>query len=868
MQFTPHGFVGNRVRANEVNWLIPAPSNNPGMLGMFAHRTDPGYLNSERPVPWAGEFAGKYLMSAIQSIRMTHNAELTSVASKFVNDLIASQGTDGSLGMPLAWDLWSQYHVILGLLAWHDFTGSPPALNAARRAADLACTRYLSRPAAIAADHPADDEKNQAFAHGLAVLYLRTNEQRYLNLLRAIVTEWASSGNYIAHALNGGEFFTAPRHRWESLHDVQAIAELFHITGEQRYRDAFTKIWHSIKIHDRRVTGGFTSFEEAKGNPWDPRYIETCGTVAWSILGVDMLRLTDDPLVADELEISLFNGVLGSQSPDGRHWTYHSPMGGIPIDASDSCANMIGYRWPAFYNLDWQARSTYPQLSCCSMNGPRGIGNLVEWAVRQTGDTVTVNYLGSSTTSFRLPDGIDVRMDVQTEYPARGSIRLVIDTARAITFTLRVRIPRWAASVRANVNGEPVGAAAPGSYWVIRREWQRTEALSIELDMSVRVADGQREATGRAVAYRGPLLLTYDAWRGPYHLTAMPNVALRRQPSISPQASQALVEAIFQSSSGPITLVDFASAGQSSSGNLPVRPNPFVPWQFFRENGSTIAQQLRLRANGTIDGYANPNESRWGFDGDVLTFYGANGRPTTRFTMRTEQNGAQVLKGWFLPNPSICHVLHEIPGFLTMKRWHFWRHSDPPVALARQMILMPDGTISGSSHPNESRWGYEGDTLVFQAANGAISTRWAKVVARNGRLEFDGGFQFDSSIRHGLTEIDADPTGRIWRFWRGWPGSNGAEIINDMVRLRPDHKLDGHHHNNEASWDLEGGILVFRRADGAVSTRFERVQMVNGHAWLSGDFLLGGSGSVRHVLEERSGGWSLPGYVTWLPCAG
>jgi DUF1680 family protein len=870
MQFTPHGIVGDRVRVNENNWLIPAPTNNPGMLGMFAHRNDQQYMARERPVFWAGEFAGKYLISAVQSLKMTGNPDLARVVSKSVSDLIASQGTDGSLGMPLAWDLWGQYHVMLGLLAWHDYRGDQAALNAARRAADLACARYLHRPGAIATDNPGEEEKNQAFAHGLAVLYLRTNEQRYLDLLRAIVAEWRWSGNYIAHALEGREFFNFTKHRWESLHDVQAIAELFRITGEQHYRDAFTKIWTSIKTHDARATGGFSSYEEARGNPWDPRYIETCGTVAWSILSADMLRMTDDPLVADELEISLFNGVLGAQSPDGRHWTYHTPMGGIPIDDSDSVSNLIGYRWPAFYNLDWQGRFTYPQLSCCSANGPRGIGNLVEWAVRQESDVITLNYLGASTINFRLPSGSDVRVKVETQYPASGTVRLVFDNAVPITFTLRIRIPRWSATVRTNVNGQTVGTAVPGTYWVIRREWRRNDVVSVELDTSVRVVEGRRDAAGRAVAYRGPLLLTYDARGSSFNLSAMPKVALRQQPSISQQPSRAIVEATFQSSGGPITLVDFLSAGQSPSANLPARPNPAVPWQFIRrragEQDMTIAQQLRLRSDGGISGYASPNESRWSFDGDILTFFAADGRPTTRFTMRTEQNGAQILTGWFLPDPSICHVLHEIPGFLTFKRWHFWRHGNPPVALARQMTLMNDGTISGSSHANESRWGYDGDTLVFQAANGAISTRWEKVTARNGRLEFEGRFLFDGSIRHGLTEIDADPKVRVWRFLRGRSGTDVTEPhpIADNVRLRADQRLDGHRHSNETSWGMEGGVLVFRRADGALSTKFDQVKMFNGRLRLSGEFLLGGGGSIRHVLEEI-GGSSLPSYVTWLP---
>ncbi len=830
-------------------------------------RTRRGYLNSERPVPWAGEFAGKYLMSAIQSIRMTGNPDLTAVVSEFVGALTASQGSDGSLGMPLDWDLWGQYHVMLALLDWHEAMGDAAALNACRRAADLACARYLNRPAAIAADHPADDEKNQAFAHVLAVLYRRTNEQRYRDLLVAIKFEWASSGNYMTHALGGGDFFTAARHRWESLHDVQAIAELFRITGDTQYLEAFTRIWRSIRTHDRRATGGFTSFEEATGNSWDARYIETCGTVAWSILGVDMLRLTDDPIVADELELTLFNGVLGSQSPDGRHWTYHSPMGGIPTEGADNRANYVGYRWPAFYNLDWQARFAYPQLSCCATNGPRGIGTLVEWAVEVSSDVVTMNYYGASTTTFQLPDGTDVRLEQQTDYPAEGSVRLVVESSHPSTFTLRLRIPQWSMNSQVKLNGEPVAARA-GTYLELRREWQPGDTVAIELDVTVRVVDGQREAAARSVAYRGPLLLVYDAWRGPHDLFAMPKVSLRQQPVISTQTPDTLIDATFQSSSGPIRLIDFASAGQSSAGRLPQRPNPYVAWQFFRENGDTLAQMLRLRPDGTIGGRSHPNESRWGFESDDLTFYDANGAPTTRFTMRTEQNGAQVLKGWFLPDPNVCHVLHEIPGFLTTKRWQFWRRTDPSTVLSRLMMLMPDGTIAGTTHPNESRWSYDGDTLVFHAADGAISTRWDKVVARNGRLEFDGAFQFDNSIHHGLTEVDVDLTFRIWRFWRGWPGAPGAEVIDDMVRLRPDHKLDGHRHDNEASWDLDGEVLVFRGPDGTVSTRFDRLQLMNGRTWLSGDFLLGGNGSIRHVLEERSGGWPLPGYVSWLPCEG
>src|SRR5687768_9168840 len=75
-RFQFDGFVGERVRANVENWLLPIPAANPGMIGMFDVR-------DRQPVPslvpWAGEFAGKYLISAIQAMHMSTDQELPRV---------------------------------------------------------------------------------------------------------------------------------------------------------------------------------------------------------------------------------------------------------------------------------------------------------------------------------------------------------------------------------------------------------------------------------------------------------------------------------------------------------------------------------------------------------------------------------------------------------------------------------------------------------------------------------------------------------------------------------------------------------------------------------------------------------------------
>lgn len=67
------GPVGKQIDANVQNWLLRAPASNPGLLAMFEIRDRKPTPNL---VPWAGEFVGKYLISAIQALRLSENAEL------------------------------------------------------------------------------------------------------------------------------------------------------------------------------------------------------------------------------------------------------------------------------------------------------------------------------------------------------------------------------------------------------------------------------------------------------------------------------------------------------------------------------------------------------------------------------------------------------------------------------------------------------------------------------------------------------------------------------------------------------------------------------------------------------------------------
>lgn len=123
---------------------------------------------------------------------------------------------------------------------------------------------------------------------------------------------------------------------------------------------------------------------------------------------------------------------------------------------SVSCADL-------YYDLGWQARERYPQLSCCSDNGPRGLGCLSEWAVMRASDAIVINYYGPSTATLAAPNGTQVTLVQQTAYPVDGAIRITVTPSQAAAFAIRLRIPEWSVSNRLDVNCN-VQPCATGSY--------------------------------------------------------------------------------------------------------------------------------------------------------------------------------------------------------------------------------------------------------------------------------------------------------------------------------------------------------------------------------------------------------------------
>lgn len=580
--FALKGHVADQVKAVTRNWLLRALGDNPAMLAMFADRDRQPYRDL---LPWSGEFAGKYLTGATQVLRLTGDTALRDHLRAFVPKLIALQAEDGYLGpFPkdfrltgkapnvnggATWDAWGHYHVMLGLLTWHDLTGDKDALRCATRIGDLLCDKFLGPQKRVVDTGSA--EMNQAVVHSLALVYARTGERRYLDLATEIVDEFADdrSGDYLRTALAGKAFYQCRKPRWESLHPILGLAELSRLTGNADYRKAFEQLWWSIVEYDRHNNGGFSSGEQAQGNPYHGGAIETCCTIAWIAMGVEMLKLTGDSVVADELELSTLNQVVGLHSPDGKWCTYNTPMDGM--------------RKPSTEDIAFQKRPGSEQLNCCSVNAARGFGMISEWALMADESGLVLNWYGPGTMTATV-EGKKVRLEQETQYPAEGSVVLKVTPEAPLEFTLRLRVPHWSDNTAVAVNGKPVRPdVSPGSYCPLRRRWAAGDVVTIELDMRPHFWAGERECAGKVSAYRGPLLLAYEPPKEVAPPAAPPGLdvyALLYDRSDVAKRTGALVVIHAQGTSGKwVRLRDYAGAGQDRRPYLTwLPPGPVAPF--------------------------------------------------------------------------------------------------------------------------------------------------------------------------------------------------------------------------------------------------------------------------------------------------
>ncbi|MCF7730660.1 MAG: glycoside hydrolase family 127 protein [Akkermansiaceae bacterium] len=383
----------------------------------------------------------------------------------------------------------------------------------------------------------ADPPGHQEIEMALVELSRVTGEQKYSDLARFFLEQrGVHPGNWYDQnhvpLLKGGE---AVGHAVRAVYGFCGMTEVAAITGDEDYRKALDRYWHSVTDTKMALSGGiggglWEAFDKPYFLPNRSSYNETCGSIAQVLWNHRMFRLTGDGKYLDVLERALYNGVLTGVQLTCDAFFYPNQLESGPAK-----------------------REPWFGCACCPSNIARVLPAQPGYLYATKPDTLFTCLYAASQASLEIA-GTTVKLAQKTNYPWDGAISLTLTPESPKPFTLALRIPGWARNQPVpgdlyrylgtaapapvvKVNGETVTAQPVNGFIPIKRTWQAGDTVTLELPMPVRMVvanDKVREDAGRVALERGPLVycvegLDNDKLETPHNLLLAAGAALKSE---------------------------------------------------------------------------------------------------------------------------------------------------------------------------------------------------------------------------------------------------------------------------------------------------------------------------------------------------
>jgi uncharacterized protein len=438
--------------------------------------------------------------------------------------------------------IWSPYYMIhkylAGLIDQYQLAGNTLALDVAVRLADWVDRRT----------------RNLTYQHMQTILAIE-----FGGLPEALANLYAITGD--PSTLNTAERFYHARFldplaanidnlngQHCNINTPKAIASLrlAEETANEKYWNAAVNFWQIATTHHSYAIGG-----QGNNEHWGPP-----DTVASTLsnyncegcVSYNMLKLTrllhfhdpGNPAYMDYYERTLINHLLGTQDQDSPHGFVAYYTGLSPGAHKQIPANYFPEFNDNVYATD------YDTFTCDTATG-------LETPTRFTDTIYTRDPDGALRVNLFIPsrvqaNGLTIRQ--VTSIPDAPLTTLAIEAGTlesstggsstgksgTATMTLRVRVPAWATSVRATLNGTPHPLPSRPTTVEVTRAWRPGDELQVTFGMALSLQPAPDNPRVAALTY-GPVVLaaqTGDETRMP-----VLNLASVNQVSASPPTFEA-----------------------------------------------------------------------------------------------------------------------------------------------------------------------------------------------------------------------------------------------------------------------------------------------------------------------------------------
>jgi DUF1680 family protein len=501
-----NGLLNSHVLINMEQRLLKIDSAL--LLSGFVHR--PGAQT------WIGEHMGKFLFSATNTYRYTSDERIKALMDDMLHKYIATQLPDGYLGTYLpkdywsSWDVWAHKYAIIGLLSYYSVTGYEPALETAKKAADLICRTFGEEPGKLDLNKSGSQAgmASGSILEPMIDLYRYTGDEKYFQFAKYIIRNWeAATGPKIVSSLEqyGKVTKVGNAKAYEMMSCIVGILKYYKLTGDTRYLKAAQIAWDDIVDNRLYLTGTASAHERFQSDHNLPaeandKMGEGCVTMTWIQFNEQMLKITGELKYVEQIEKAVYNHLLAAENPQTGCVSYYTSLQGV----KPYKCNQLN--------------------SCCLSSIPMGISSLTNliWGNVNNKFSIMLYEPGEMSDSITASDGSKILLNIKaaSNFPSDGKVVYIVNPSSNKKFAIQFRIPSWSANYTLTVNG--VKQKTGNDLVKLEREWKPNDKIVVRFDMPLQLIEGGPSYPGYIAYKRGPQVLALDSLLNPAYTNTLP----------------------------------------------------------------------------------------------------------------------------------------------------------------------------------------------------------------------------------------------------------------------------------------------------------------------------------------------------------
>ena len=219
--------------------------------------------------------------------------------------------------------------------------------------------------------------------------------------------------------------------------------------------------------------GMFSGDEDIHGN--DPvQGTELCATVEAMYSLEQIISISGETHYMDALERMTFNALPAQTTEDFYHRQYFGIANQVEVKKG-----IYNFSLPFSRKMN-NVYGPFAGYTCCTANMHQGWPKYIShlWYATTDGGVAALVY-GPNKLETKLPNGVELTIDEQTQYPFEDQIKFIVQPSKPSDFPIEFRIPIWCKEAIVHVNGKEIKREKGGLIVRIKRTWNKNDQVDL-----------------------------------------------------------------------------------------------------------------------------------------------------------------------------------------------------------------------------------------------------------------------------------------------------------------------------------------------------------------------------------------------------